>query len=142
MNRKRQAGTMTGGTQAVSRPVAVRAFVAVLALAAILLAGCATGSAGRSQATAPQLTTPPTTSTSAAQASPKLAPVSRALPKPAPPAVKAVNYCAGNTAPQLVLVSITQQHVWMCADTRTVYQSGVTTGMVGEYTSTPTGQYA
>lgn len=62
----------------------------------------------------------------------KLAP--RVAPKP-------VNHCTHNRASQLVLVSIRAQHAWMCAKRRTVYSTGVTSGMAGPSTSTPTGHY-
>jgi lipoprotein-anchoring transpeptidase ErfK/SrfK len=58
---------------------------------------------------------------------------------PTPP--KPVNHCAGNTDRQLVLVSIADQHAWMCARGRTVYSTAVTTGMAGRSTATPTGHY-
>lgn len=49
--------------------------------------------------------------------------------------------CRSNTAAQLVYVSIASQHLWMCARTTLVRDTPVTTGMVGEYTNTPTGSY-
>jgi lipoprotein-anchoring transpeptidase ErfK/SrfK len=52
-----------------------------------------------------------------------------------------VNHCAHNAAAQKVLVSIRKQHLWMCARHRTVYDTPVTTGMAGPWTSTPTGRY-
>jgi lipoprotein-anchoring transpeptidase ErfK/SrfK len=67
-------------------------------------------------------------------------PTTKTTPKPTPPKPKP-NACARNTAPQLVLVSLAKQRVWMCARSRTVYSSAVTTGMVGQDTSTPTGTY-
>ena len=38
-------------------------------------------------------------------------------------------------------MSIKAQHLWMCARHRLVRQSAVTTGMVGRWTNTPTGNY-
>lgn len=51
------------------------------------------------------------------------------------------NHCAHNRATQKVIVSIKAQHLWMCAGHRLVRQSAVTTGMVGQWTNTPTGNY-
>jgi lipoprotein-anchoring transpeptidase ErfK/SrfK len=62
-----------------------------------------------------------------------------AVERPAPRAKP--NRCAHNAAPQKVIVSIRRQHLWMCAAHRLVRESAVTTGMVGAYTNTPTGDY-
>jgi lipoprotein-anchoring transpeptidase ErfK/SrfK len=51
------------------------------------------------------------------------------------------NHCAHNRAAQKVIVSIKAQHLWMCARHRLVRQTPVTTGMVGQWTNTPTGNY-
>jgi lipoprotein-anchoring transpeptidase ErfK/SrfK len=51
------------------------------------------------------------------------------------------NFCAHNSAAQKVIVSIRKQHAWMCAGHRDVYSAAVTTGMVGQWTHTPTGHY-
>lgn len=62
---------------------------------------------------------------------------------PQPPArqEQPVNHCARNRLAQRVIVSIAAQHMWMCAQHRTVYSTPVTTGMSGAYTETPTGNY-
>jgi hypothetical protein len=57
------------------------------------------------------------------------------------PAPKPKNYCAGNTAAQTVIVDVRKQHAWMCAKHQDVFDTGVTTGMVGQWTETPTGNY-
>lgn len=41
----------------------------------------------------------------------------------------AINYCAGNTLDQEILVSIAKQHLWACTGTATSYDSAVITGM-------------
>jgi hypothetical protein len=51
------------------------------------------------------------------------------------------NHCVHNRASQKVIVSIKAQHLWMCAGHRLVRQSAVTTGMAGQWTGTPTGNY-
>ena len=58
------------------------------------------------------------------------------VPRPRP-----VNRCAANTAAQLVLVDISEQHAWFCAAARTVYSTAVTTGMDTPDTRTPTGHF-
>lgn len=117
-----------------SRTRTARLLTAVLGCTAILLTGCSTAG-GDDQPAAPLTSTAPTPTQTLA------APTTAApIVKPVPP--KPVNHCASNTAAQLVLVSVKTQHLWLCAGTRTAYESPVTTGMVGEYTSTPTGHYA
>src|SRR3974390_453031 len=51
------------------------------------------------------------------------------------------NRCAGNQLPQLVLVSVSAQHAWLCARTRTVYDTPVTTGRATSATRPPTGRF-
>jgi lipoprotein-anchoring transpeptidase ErfK/SrfK len=62
------------------------------------------------------------------------------VPKPKPKP-KPKNFCAANTAAQKVIVNVRRQHAWMCAKHTDVFDTGITTGMVGEWTSTPTGNY-
>lgn len=47
----------------------------------------------------------------------------------APAAAAPVNNCAGNTLDELVLVSISQRHMWACNQSTTVYDSPVVTGI-------------
>lgn len=47
--------------------------------------------------------------------------------------------CDTNSAAQRVIVSIAQQHMWLCGGKTKVYESAVTTGMRGK--ATPTGQF-
>ncbi len=113
-----------------------------LVAAAALLAGCG------ADATDPQRSTTVTRTSATAAAAAPVAPAATtaaapttaaataAAPKPAP-----VNYCAHNTSSQLVRVSLRVQHAWMCAGHRTVFSTGITSGMAGRYTSTPTGRY-
>src|SRR6266516_6127236 len=53
-------------------------------------------------------------------------------PSTSPPATRrpaaAPNMCRANTAAQRVIVSIRQQHAWMCAGSRQVYTTPATTG--------------
>lgn len=118
--------------------------VVLALLGACLLAGCAAGTQPQGRVV-PVSASPSVESLvrSAVSAAPAPAPAAvrrvspaRALPKPKPR-----NYCAGNTERQLVLVSIARQHVWMCSHASAVYSSGVTTGMLGADTSTPTGHF-
>ena len=53
-----------------------------------------------------------------------------------------VNYCAGNTLNQLILVSISQRHLWACSAAKVLYSSPVVTGV--DYLAadlTPPGTY-
>lgn len=49
--------------------------------------------------------------------------------------------CLANSAPQLVLVSITAQHAWMCEHARQVNSTPVTTGANSAGQATPTGSW-
>jgi lipoprotein-anchoring transpeptidase ErfK/SrfK len=50
--------------------------------------------------------------------------------------------CAGNDQAQFIRVSISDQHAWLCARERLVYDTAVTTGMTrSKDTRTPTGSY-
>jgi lipoprotein-anchoring transpeptidase ErfK/SrfK len=75
---------------------------------------------------------PSTVPPSVASTSTQPVPTRRAAPK---------NFCARNRAPQKVIVKVRAQHAWMCAGRRAVYDTPVTTGIPGEWTSTPTGNY-
>jgi hypothetical protein len=52
------------------------------------------------------------------------------------------NPCRHNTAAKFVRVSLRQQHLWLCAHRHLVRSAAITSGMVGQYTATPTGRYA
>lgn len=70
----------------------------------------------------------------------------KAAPAPAAAVVaapaKAADECAGNTLGKLVLVSISQRHMWACEEHKTVYDSPVITGMSAyAATVTPVGTY-
>lgn len=65
-------------------------------------------------------------------------PKTTAKPTPKPKS----NPCAANTHPQLVLVDISQQHLWMCAHHTLVKDTAVTTGAVDlPYDDTPKGTF-
>jgi hypothetical protein len=112
---------------------------AVAVLAAALAAGCATGHVARHVTNA---------GGNAAANSPVADSTLHTVPgapasaeRPAPTKAPEPNHCARNKARQLVLVSIRAQHAWLCARSRTVYSTAVTTGMSGPDTRTPTGKY-
>ncbi len=75
----------------------------------------------------------------------------KAAPAPSPAApgaaaavqpAKTSNHCAANTAGKLILVSVSQRHLWACEAGKTVQQSEVITGMLAhESTLTPPGTY-
>lgn len=49
--------------------------------------------------------------------------------------------CAGNAGTRLVMVSISEQRMWMCQGTRTISASPVTTGIDNATDRTPTGTW-
>jgi hypothetical protein len=70
------------------------------------------------------------------------APVPMSAPSaPTPADVPRPNPCAHNRGGQLVRVSLHRQHLWMCRNRHLAYNSPITSGVVGQYTSTPTGDY-
>ncbi|MDT4935748.1 MAG: hypothetical protein QOK11_3640 [Pseudonocardiales bacterium] len=105
-------------------------------LVASALVGCATGRVAHRAIAGDGATAP-----SSARATTRPAQQAAVEPTPGPTPKSTPDACARNTAPQLVLVSIAKQRAWMCARSRTVYSSSITTGMVGQDTSTPTGTY-
>lgn len=113
--------------------------LAGLVLLAALLAGCASThrpSAGRdaSQHAVPRAVTSRVVASSPPPTAP--APALKPKPKPRP------NACHRNLDSQYVLVSVAEQHAWMCARGRLVFSTPVTTGAVElPYDSTPTGRY-
>lgn len=80
----------------------------------------------------------PTASTVASNTSQNSSTTKMASPAVAP----ARNYCAGNALSQLILVSISKQHLWACNGSTTAYDSPVVTGME-QYPAdlTPPGTY-
>ncbi|MEP7021863.1 MAG: L,D-transpeptidase [Pseudonocardiales bacterium] len=110
--------------------------VPVLAvLVAAVLAGCGADLAHNRTSAASKA--PPAAAVTPAEvvaAAPRVS-VPKAKPKLKP------NACVGNAAPQLVLVSVTKQHLWLCAAAHLVYSAAVTTGIDTPDTSTPTGSY-
>lgn len=72
----------------------------------------------------------------------KAAPVAPAAAAVVPATTKPDN-CAGNTRAKLVLVSISQRHLWGCEQGKTVYDSPVITGITShDSTLTPPGTYS
>jgi hypothetical protein len=68
--------------------------------------------------------------------------VAGSTPKSTPAATAATGHCAGNKLSQSIVVSINQRHLWVCQDSRTVYDTPVVTGI--NYLAadkTPTGSY-
>jgi lipoprotein-anchoring transpeptidase ErfK/SrfK len=117
----------------VTRRLGVLA-AAALTAAAVLLTGCSSASTGGSPAAAPSAVT--------AHSSPAPSrPVPRAVAAAKPKVARPANPCAKNDGAQLVRVSIHQQHLWMCTRHHVAYSTPITSGMVGQYTSTPTGNY-
>jgi lipoprotein-anchoring transpeptidase ErfK/SrfK len=80
-------------------------------------------------------------SSAARGTTPAKTPAKKSAAKKSAKKTPAVNHCAHNHRRQLVLVSITEQHAWFCARSRTVYSTAVTTGRSGKDTRTPTGHF-
>lgn len=120
----------------MSRPAApVLRPVLVAMVASALLAGCGAATTGGAGPAGPPSPVPTTTSPVPADEVGSTPPAPSPSPKPKP------NACAHNSAAQLVRVSLAEQHLWMCAGQRLVYSTPITSGMVGEDTSTPIGSY-
>ena len=113
--------------------------MALAGLAAGLLAGCSATAHHTAQASAPAPRQP-------APAAHHVHQVKAPLPMAAPDAPTRAdappNPCAHNGDGQLVRVSLRHQRMWLCRHHHLAYSSAITSGMVGQYTSTPTGDYA
>jgi lipoprotein-anchoring transpeptidase ErfK/SrfK len=89
----------------------------------------------------PRLAEPPKTVSPAAQIHASALPVvpsrpADARPRPAPPSP-----CRTSTDAQHVIVSVSQQHAWICAGSRQVKESAVTTGATATGDGTPLGTW-
>lgn len=109
--------------------------LAVLAVgwAASAVAGCSTGAPALQPVTHVSRAAARTVASAAAKSPART--VSRsASPRRVP--------CAGNKQGRLVLVSVRQQHAWMCAGSHRAYDTAVTTGAVNiPDDATPTGTF-
>jgi hypothetical protein len=129
--------TGCGRQIAYAGPVRFRAAVAApLAVAAVALTACGTGSGPAGH---PSVARPTATQVATSAAAP--AAVASAAATPTVSTAPTSNPCAANSAVQLVKVSVRRQHLWMCAGHRLVRDTAVTTGIPGEDTHTPTGSY-
>jgi lipoprotein-anchoring transpeptidase ErfK/SrfK len=89
----------------------------------------------------PHLAPPPKTVSPAAQIHASTVPVAPSRPaapspRPAPPSP-----CRTSTDAQHVIVSVSQQHAWVCAGSRQVKDSAVTTGATATGDGTPLGTW-
>ncbi|MGH8862026.1 MAG: L,D-transpeptidase [Jatrophihabitantaceae bacterium] len=110
----------------------MRKIVLAAAASVAVLAACSSAAIPAAGPASPRGNHPRTSGTPAAQ------PVAAAHRNPAHPRP---NRCAYNRADQKVIVSVRAQHMWLCARHRIVRDSPITSGIVGAYTSTPTGNY-
>ena len=114
--------------------------IAAACVATLALAGCATsitprGSAASTSTTA--LARPAAPVVAATTETSTATPIPTPPPPPPPP-----NECAGNTATQLVLVSVSQQMAWLCNGETTTLTTPVTTGATADgWDDTPTGTF-
>jgi hypothetical protein len=111
--------------------------LAAAALAVGAIAGCSANAAAPPTSTAPKPAPSPRPHAVVQAVTPA---ATTSAPKPTTP--PAFDPCATNSGGQLVYVSVARQHLWMCSGHGIVRDDPVTTGMVGEYTNTPTGTYA
>ncbi len=112
---------------------------AIIAVIGVLCTACgADTGAGRS---APLTSTVPATTSSHAPEVPAVAVPTVAKPTATAAIAARPNPCSGNRAPQLVKVTLSVQHMWMCEHLRLVFSTPITSGIPGEYTSTPTGTF-
>lgn len=104
-------------------------------IGALLVAGCSASASGDGPVAV--LSTPHSATSapvnSAADPSPTATATLVARPARTP--------CTTNERPQWVFVSLQRQHLWMCARHRVVRDTAITSGMLGQYTETPTGNY-
>jgi lipoprotein-anchoring transpeptidase ErfK/SrfK len=129
-------------------------FLMALSIAVVVHPAQGSATAGRAAANGPApaaTSTAPSPSTSSDPsldedaatgsdpASSSAPPASAAAPTPTP--TPTATPCAGTTDDQLVLVSISQQHAWMCSAGAEVKDSAVTTGEVDNGDQTPTGTW-
>jgi L,D-transpeptidase catalytic domain len=110
-----------------------RIALAAVAVLAALLGGCATQTAGHPRAGAPPATAGHHSTPSVASPA--------SSPAPPAPVRRVVTPCTANRQRKWVFVSIRRQHMWMCARHRIAYDTPITSGMVGQYTNTPTGRF-
>ena len=108
----------------------------MVAFGAAVLAGCS-GTARRTAQERPPAPPPAAPLVHQAKAPRPMAAPDAPTRADAPP-----NPCAHNTGGQLVRVSLKHQRMWLCTHHRLAYDSAITSGIVGQYTSTPTGDYA
>jgi lipoprotein-anchoring transpeptidase ErfK/SrfK len=120
----------------MSRPT--RAVLAVVAASALGATACGAPARDHAQPTTPvvvpSVAGPPLLA--AVQTTPA-APTTSASATPTPESTP----CTSNRRDRLVFVSIRRQQMWMCAKHRVAYSTPITSGMVGQYTGTPTGTY-
>jgi L,D-transpeptidase-like protein len=116
-----------------------RGGVGLVLVSAALVAGCSTTmsgvtAGGRSSIPAGSPIEPTTTPSTSGSSPAAPATITH-------PVKPATTPCTTNTRSRWVFVSLRRQHMWMCARHRVVKDSAITTGMLGQYTETPTGTY-
>ena len=121
------------------RGISRRSGAALLAVvgALTLVAACSTSQTGTPSSAPARVTSPPPSVASSSPAEPAQPQAGTSTSTPPPP-----NHCAGNKINQLVKVSISAQHLWLCAKSRTVLSTAITSGAVSlPYDSTPLGNF-
>lgn len=110
----------------------------VLIGAIVLLGACA---AAGSASSAPSAISARPSAPVATRSAPSATPSRHVAARAASPVNPPPNPCARNRATHAVRVSLAEQHLWMCARQTVAYGTPITSGVVGPYTSTPTGHF-
>jgi lipoprotein-anchoring transpeptidase ErfK/SrfK len=115
---------------------------AALALAAVLaLTGCASARSGAGTAASSSVAATGRATTVRPKPVPTTPAPAHSTPKPVPAKKVVPDMCATNTRAQFVLVVVAQQHAYMCAGSKQVYDSPVTTGATVNGDDTPLGTW-
>jgi len=142
-NRQNQTNYRPGSRNYASRPspqknqkkrFPIKAFIVLLILAIVVALSVATANSGTTKTQSVNQTTSKTQSVT------KYTPSTAA--KTAPTEVAKTNMCANNSLSQLIVVSISQQHLWACNQSSVLYDSAVVTGNMNLPADlTPVGTY-
>jgi hypothetical protein len=121
----------------------VRSYAVLLTGLAVIGVVCTAFTLGRHEASTHEGGFLPA-SVSAVKQTAKLPDVQQPLAQRVATVATAINNCSQNSSGKLLLVSISQQHIWACDGTTTVRESAVTTGasaLTNVDDATPTGTW-
>ncbi|MDT4911672.1 MAG: hypothetical protein QOC66_800 [Pseudonocardiales bacterium] len=119
-------------------PIARRGGWVALLIGAVALVGCGAAGPPVASPAAPQGSVSAVAPPAATPTAPPVRTQAEVVAsKPAPVSTP----CDTNTRARYVYVSLRRQHMWLCAKHRVALATAITSGMVGQYTETPTGRY-